>query len=129
MVDSITLKISDKITDVKDNSDIPVLNGKNYSEWYRRTKIHLRSKDLLHVCLNSMPSEAIPAVINKWNKASCASVSFISSKIDPSVLIKVIDDETMQDSHLLWEKINEQYASKNSKKLWVRGHELGVNSL
>ncbi|MBW0543938.1 hypothetical protein O181_083653 [Austropuccinia psidii MF-1] len=106
--------MSDKITDLKDNINIPILNGTNYSEWYRRTKIYLRSKDLLDVCLNSMPAEATPAAINKWKKASCNAVSFISSKIDPSVFIEVVDDETMEDAHLLWEKINEQYASKTA---------------
>ncbi|MBW0535465.1 hypothetical protein O181_075180 [Austropuccinia psidii MF-1] len=106
--------MSDKINDLKDNSNIPILNGTNYSEWYRRTKIYLRSKDLLDVCLNSIPNEATPAVVNKWKKASCDAVSFISSKIDPSVFIEVVDDETMEDAHLLWDKINEQYASKTA---------------
>ncbi|MBW0541029.1 hypothetical protein O181_080744 [Austropuccinia psidii MF-1] len=106
--------MSDKNADLKDNSNIPILNGTNYSEWYRRTKIYLQSKDLLDVCLNSIPAEATPAVINKWRKASCDAVSFISSKIDPSVFIEVVDDETMEDAHLLWDKINEQYASKTA---------------
>ncbi|MBW0505866.1 hypothetical protein O181_045581, partial [Austropuccinia psidii MF-1] len=104
--------MSDK--DLKDNSNIPILNGTNYSEWYRSTRIYLRSKDLLDVCLNNIPSDATLAVINRWKKASCDTVSFISSKIDPSVFIEVVDDETMEDAHLLWEKINEQYASKTA---------------
>ncbi|MBW0560401.1 hypothetical protein O181_100116 [Austropuccinia psidii MF-1] len=105
-------KMSDK--DLKDNSNIPILNGTNYSEWYRRTRIYLRSKDLLDVSLNSIPPEATPAIVNKWKKTRCDAVSFISSKIDPSVFIEVVDDETMKDAHLLWEKINEQYASKTA---------------
>ncbi|MBW0483740.1 hypothetical protein O181_023455 [Austropuccinia psidii MF-1] len=100
--------ISDK--DLKDNSNIPILNATNYSEWYRRTQIHLKSKDPLDVCLNSIPSEATPAVVNKWKKAICDAVSFISSKIDPSVFIEVVDDDTMEYAHLLWEKMNKQYA-------------------
>ncbi|MBW0487892.1 hypothetical protein O181_027607 [Austropuccinia psidii MF-1] len=99
--------MSDKINDLKDNSNIPILNGTYYSEWYRRTKIYLQSKDLLDVCLNSIPTEATPTIVKKWKKASCDAVSFISSKIDPSVFIEVVDDKTMEDAHLLWDKINE----------------------
>ncbi|MBW0472309.1 hypothetical protein O181_012024 [Austropuccinia psidii MF-1] len=105
--------------DLKDNRNIPILNGTNYSEWYRRTQIYLRSKDLLDVCLNSIPPEATPSLVNKWKEMSCDAVSFISSKIEPFVLIEVVDDETMEDAHLLWEKINEHYASKTEIN---RGH-------
>ncbi|MBW0482733.1 hypothetical protein O181_022448 [Austropuccinia psidii MF-1] len=59
-----------------------------------------------------MPADSTPTVINKWKKTSCNAVSFISSNIDPSVFIEVVDDETMEDAHLLWDKINEQYTSK-----------------
>ncbi|MBW0536458.1 hypothetical protein O181_076173 [Austropuccinia psidii MF-1] len=106
--------MSDKNNEPKDNSNIPILNGLNDSEWYRRTRIYLKSKDLLDVCLRQVPADATPAAVNKWNKASCKAVSFISSKIDPSVFIKVMDGDTMEDSNLLWEKINEQYASKTA---------------
>ncbi|MBW0553042.1 hypothetical protein O181_092757 [Austropuccinia psidii MF-1] len=106
--------MSDKNNEPKDNSNIPILNGLNYSEWYRRTRIYLKSKDLLDVCLRQVPDDATPAAINKWNKASCEAVSFISSKINPSVFIEVMDDDTMEDSNLLWERINEQYASKTA---------------
>ncbi|MBW0549646.1 hypothetical protein O181_089361 [Austropuccinia psidii MF-1] len=106
--------MSDKVNDLKDNSNIPILNGTNYIEWYRHTKIYLQSKDLLDVRLNSIPTEATPAIVNKWKKASCDAVSFISSKIDPSVFIEVVNDETMEEAHLLWDKINDQYASKTA---------------
>ncbi|MBW0514050.1 hypothetical protein O181_053765 [Austropuccinia psidii MF-1] len=33
---------------------------------------------------------------------------------DPSLFIELVDDETMEDAHLLWEKINEKYASKTA---------------
>ncbi|MBW0552275.1 hypothetical protein O181_091990 [Austropuccinia psidii MF-1] len=59
-----------------------------------------------------MPAESTSAAIKKWKKASCDAVSFISRKMDPSIFIEVVDNETMEDAHLLWEKINEQYASK-----------------
>ncbi|MBW0500216.1 hypothetical protein O181_039931 [Austropuccinia psidii MF-1] len=106
--------MSDKNNESKDSSNIPILDGLNYSEWYRRTRIYLKSKDLLDVCLRQVPADATPAAVNKWNKSSCEAISFISSKIDPSVFIEVIDDETMEDANLLWERINEQYASKTA---------------
>ncbi|MBW0466039.1 hypothetical protein O181_005754 [Austropuccinia psidii MF-1] len=104
--------MSNKNNKPKDNSNIPILNGLNYSEWYRHIRIYLKSKDLLDICLRQVPADATPTAVNKWNKSSCEAVSFISSKIDPSVFIKVMDDDTMEDSNLLWERINEQYTSK-----------------
>ncbi|MBW0535534.1 hypothetical protein O181_075249 [Austropuccinia psidii MF-1] len=106
--------MSDKNNEIKDSNNIPILDGLNYSEWYRRTCIYLRSKDLLDVCLRKVPADATPAVVNKWNKSSSEAIGFISSKIDPSVFIEVMDNETMEDANLLWERINEQYASKTA---------------
>ncbi|MBW0552242.1 hypothetical protein O181_091957 [Austropuccinia psidii MF-1] len=91
-----------------------ILDRFNYSDWYRRTHIYLKSKDLLNVCLRQVPADATPAAVNKWNKSSCKAIRFIFIKIDPLVFIEVIDDETMEDENLLWERINERYASKTA---------------
>ncbi|MBW0511802.1 hypothetical protein O181_051517 [Austropuccinia psidii MF-1] len=106
--------MTDKLLEAKDSSNIPVLNGLNYSEWYRRIKIFLRSKELLDVCINQVDADANTAVKNKWTKVSSDAISFISSKLDPTVFAEVVDDETIDDAYLLWNKINNQYASKTA---------------
>ncbi|MBW0463319.1 hypothetical protein O181_003034 [Austropuccinia psidii MF-1] len=106
--------MSDKNNESKDSSNIPILDRLNYREWYMCTCIYLKSKDLLDLCLRQVPADATPAAINKLNKSSFEAISFISTKIDPSVFVDVMDDETMEDANLLWERINEQYASKTA---------------
>ncbi|MBW0461130.1 hypothetical protein O181_000845 [Austropuccinia psidii MF-1] len=51
---------------------------------------------------------------NKWTKIRSDSISFISSKLDHTVFSEVVDDETIDDSYLLCNKIDNQYASKTA---------------
>ncbi|MBW0579332.1 hypothetical protein O181_119047 [Austropuccinia psidii MF-1] len=97
--------MSDKNNETKDSSKIPILNRLNYSERYGCTCIYFKSKDLLDICLRQAPANATPTSVNKWNKSSCEAISFISSKIYPSVFIEVMDNDTMEDANLLWKII------------------------
>ncbi|MBW0539432.1 hypothetical protein O181_079147 [Austropuccinia psidii MF-1] len=83
--------MTDKLLEAKDSSNIPVLNGLNYID-----------------------ADANTAVKNKWAKISSDAISFISSKLDPTVFAEVVDNETIDDVYLLWNKINDQYASKTA---------------
>ncbi|MBW0535982.1 hypothetical protein O181_075697, partial [Austropuccinia psidii MF-1] len=82
----------------RDISSVPILTGTNFSEWYGRITILLRSKDLLDVCEKTLDPEASTAIKNKWKKY------------------------TIKNSNSLWIKINEQYASKraiNRGRVWM----------
>ncbi|MBW0588072.1 hypothetical protein O181_127787 [Austropuccinia psidii MF-1] len=128
--------MTDKITDTKDLTNIPILDGTNFSQWNIRMKIHLRAKDLLDVCEKSLPGDAtIPATnrwtlpgdatipaTNRWTKASYDAINIITSRISERVFLEVINSETTEKANLLWSKINEQYASKramNRGRIWM----------
>ncbi|MBW0538054.1 hypothetical protein O181_077769 [Austropuccinia psidii MF-1] len=106
--------MTNKLLEAKDSSNIPVLNGLNHSEWYRRIKIFLQSKELLDVCINQVDNDANTTFKKKWTKASSDAIILISSKLDPTIFSEVVDDETIDDAYLLWNKINNQYASKTA---------------
>lgn len=111
----------------KDISFIPVLNGTNFSAWKGRMKIHLRSKDLLDVCEKEPSEDASAAIVNKWNKASYEAVGIITSRINQTVFIEVMDKYTEDNACHLWTKINAQYASTtalNRGRVWVEWEAL-----
>ncbi|MBW0461205.1 hypothetical protein O181_000920 [Austropuccinia psidii MF-1] len=102
--DSKKLTVGFSLTTIMENSieisSIPILNNTNYGEWSARIVILLRSKDLLHVCENTLPTDATVPVTNKWNKANSEAISIISSR-----------------------KLEEQYASKkaiNRGRVWMQ---------
>ncbi|MBW0505588.1 hypothetical protein O181_045303 [Austropuccinia psidii MF-1] len=108
--------------DVKDISTIPILDGTNYGHWQMRMKIHLRSRDLLEVCNKPCPSDASTGTASKWTKASFEAINIITTRITERVFREVINSETIENSHLLWSKISEQYASKravNRGRVWM----------
>ncbi|MBW0498796.1 hypothetical protein O181_038511 [Austropuccinia psidii MF-1] len=114
--------MNDKSLDIKDISTIPVLDGTNYGHWQMRMKIHLRSRDLLDVCENARSNDTSTSSINKWKKASFEAINLITIRITKRVFREVVNSETIENSHLLWTKISEQYASKravNRGRVWM----------
>ncbi|MBW0533783.1 hypothetical protein O181_073498 [Austropuccinia psidii MF-1] len=106
----------------QDISSVPILTGINFSEWYGRITILLRSKDLLNVCEKPLDPEASTAISNKWKKSSYEAVNIIASRIYNQVFLECVNQDTIKNSNLLWTKINEQYASKraiNRGRVWM----------
>ncbi|MBW0553534.1 hypothetical protein O181_093249 [Austropuccinia psidii MF-1] len=106
--------MNNKTLDIKDISTIPILDGTNYGHWKMRMKIHLRSRDLLGVCKNPQSNDTSTSSINKWKKASLEAISLITIRITKRVFREVVNSEGIENSHLLWTKISEQYDSKHS---------------
>ncbi|MBW0498769.1 hypothetical protein O181_038484 [Austropuccinia psidii MF-1] len=103
-------------------SSIPILNNTNYGECSAQIVILLRSKDLLHVCENTLPIDATVPVTNKWNKENSEAISIISSRVNHQVFIEVVKKNS-RDAQQLWTKLEEQYASKkeiNQGRLWMQ---------
>ncbi|MBW0511440.1 hypothetical protein O181_051155 [Austropuccinia psidii MF-1] len=77
------LTVGFSLTTIMENSieisSIPVLDNANYGEWSAQIFILLQSKDLLHVCENTLPRDATVPVTNKWKKANSEAISAISS--------------------------------------------------
>ncbi|MBW0530942.1 hypothetical protein O181_070657 [Austropuccinia psidii MF-1] len=111
-----------KQTEVRESSNIPLLDGTNYSHWYLRIKIHLRSKDLIEVCEKPLAPDASIPVTNKWYKSSYKEINIITSNINKRVFCEVVDNETTEKANKLWAKLNEQYASRravNRGRVWM----------
>lgn len=111
----------------KDLLFIPVLNGTNFSVWKGRMKIHLCSKDLLDVCEKEPAEDANATTIKKWNKASYEAVGIITSRINQTVFIEVMNSKTEDNACLLCTKINSQYASTtalNRGRVWMEWEAL-----
>ncbi|MBW0479361.1 hypothetical protein O181_019076 [Austropuccinia psidii MF-1] len=113
--------MTDKNTD-KETFSIPILDSSNYSEWNLRMMFHLRSRDLLDVCETPLAAGATAPALNKWTKASHEAINIIASRLSHVVFLEVINNETKDNAHLLWTKINDQYASKraiNQGRVWM----------
>ncbi|MBW0537117.1 hypothetical protein O181_076832 [Austropuccinia psidii MF-1] len=79
--------------------------------------ILLRFKDLLDICEKPIPSDLSTTATNKWNKSSFDSISINSCRVSNGVSIEVVK-QFSKNAHLLWTKLEEQYASK---KAVIRG--------
>ncbi|MBW0577695.1 hypothetical protein O181_117410 [Austropuccinia psidii MF-1] len=111
-----------KQTEVRESSNIPLLDGTSYSHWYLQIKIHLRSKDLIKVCEKPLAPEASIPVTNKWYKSSYKAINIITSNINKIVISEVVNNETIEKANIRWAKLNEQYASRravNRGKVWM----------
>ncbi|MBW0564960.1 hypothetical protein O181_104675 [Austropuccinia psidii MF-1] len=103
-----------KQTEVREPSNIPLLDGTNYSHWYLRMKIHLRSKYLIEVCEKPLAHDASTPVTNKWYKSSYKAINIITSNINKRVFREVVNNETTEKANIIWAKLNEQYTSKRA---------------
>ncbi|MBW0506582.1 hypothetical protein O181_046297 [Austropuccinia psidii MF-1] len=89
--------------DNAEGNSIPILKNSNYGEWVSQMTILLRSKDLLDVREKPIPSDLSTTATNKWNKSMVKQFS--------------------KKAHLLWTKLEEQYASKkavNRGRVWMQ---------
>ncbi|MBW0500121.1 hypothetical protein O181_039836 [Austropuccinia psidii MF-1] len=108
---------------------IPILSNSNYGEWVARMTILLRSKELLNVCEKPIPSDLFTTATNKWNKSSFDASSIISCQVSNRVFIEVVK-QFSKNSHLLWTKLKEQYASKkavNRGRVWMQWLKLNYD--
>ncbi|MBW0463879.1 hypothetical protein O181_003594 [Austropuccinia psidii MF-1] len=83
----------------------------------------MRSKELMEVCESQLEHGETTTETNKWTKLSSEAVKLISSRISPSMFLDAIKKGATKNSYLLWNKINEQYASKkpvNWGGVWMK---------
>ncbi|MBW0476501.1 hypothetical protein O181_016216 [Austropuccinia psidii MF-1] len=106
--------MNEETLNIKDISNIPILDGTNYGHWQMRMKIYSRSRDLLDICEKSRTNKASTSSSNWWTKASFEAIYVITSRITERVFREIINSETIENSHLLWSKISEQYSSKRA---------------
>ncbi|MBW0474658.1 hypothetical protein O181_014373 [Austropuccinia psidii MF-1] len=92
--------MTDKITDSKDLTNIPILDGTSFSQWNIQMKIHLRAKDLLDVCKKSLPGDATIPATNKWTKASHDAINIITTRISELESL-TLNDELIERPNLV----------------------------
>ncbi|MBW0511188.1 hypothetical protein O181_050903 [Austropuccinia psidii MF-1] len=81
--------MTNKALKSKDISNIPMLDGTNFGN-------------------------ASSTIINKWSRVSCEAINLITTRITERVFQEVVNTETIEKGNLLWEKIEDQYASKRA---------------
>ncbi|MBW0558335.1 hypothetical protein O181_098050, partial [Austropuccinia psidii MF-1] len=116
---------SDPVNDLR--KSIPTLTEENYLEWRLRISIYLRQKKLLTYCNNPITPALDTAKPTKSESndldASNEACALITSTLESRTFAKLVNEETSQNSHELWRRINERFASSsfNSKaRVWSR---------
>ncbi|MBW0468061.1 hypothetical protein O181_007776 [Austropuccinia psidii MF-1] len=114
---------SDPVNDLR--KSIPTLTEENYPEWRLRISIYLRQKKLLTYCNNPITPALDTAKPTKSGSddldASNEACALITSTLDSRTFAKLVNEETSQNSHELWRRINKQFSpsSFNSKaRVW-----------
>ncbi|MBW0547387.1 hypothetical protein O181_087102 [Austropuccinia psidii MF-1] len=106
--------MTNKELELKDISNIPILDGTNFGHSHMRMKIHIRSKDLINVCKKPLPSDESTAIVNKWSRASYEAINLITTRLTERVFCEVFNAETIEKENLLLEKLKEKYALKRA---------------
>ncbi|MBW0470224.1 hypothetical protein O181_009939 [Austropuccinia psidii MF-1] len=101
---------------------IPILTDNNYLEWKLRMIIFLKQRRLYQYCLKQcVPGDGetqTPAVEAKVVDANVEACGIITNFLDSRMFSALItSEEITQNSFLLWNKVNERFASSlfNSK--------------
>ncbi|MBW0488921.1 hypothetical protein O181_028636 [Austropuccinia psidii MF-1] len=90
-------------------------------------EIHLQSKDLFEVCEEELPADAAIPATNKWNETSFEAISSITSRINETLFVEFMTKKKKQKAYLLWQEINNQYASQtivNKGHIWMEWEAL-----
>ncbi|EFP90824.1 uncharacterized protein PGTG_16850 [Puccinia graminis f. sp. tritici CRL 75-36-700-3] len=103
----------EEVQSVKSESLLPILNADNYSSWYGRMMVHLRGKDLWHVCSKPVASNASDTAIAKHNKAMFEALAIIIPRLSIHCYRECVTSETINDSRLLWDALSDQKALIN----------------
>ncbi|MBW0485133.1 hypothetical protein O181_024848 [Austropuccinia psidii MF-1] len=104
---------------------IPTLTKENYLEWRLCISICLRQKKLLAYCNKPITSALDAENPTKSESddldASNEARALITSTLDSRTFSELVNEETSQNSHELWKRINKHFASSsfNSKaRVW-----------
>ncbi|MBW0490883.1 hypothetical protein O181_030598 [Austropuccinia psidii MF-1] len=108
---------------------LPTLSENNYPEWRRRVVMLLKQKKLyqhfVDETLPSMNSDTRPsAADNKIIDANAETCNLIAGTLGSNTFTEIFeDDETMENAHLLWNKLTKRFASStfnNQARIWMR---------
>ncbi|MBW0466665.1 hypothetical protein O181_006380 [Austropuccinia psidii MF-1] len=108
---------------------LPTLSENNYPEWRRQVVMLLKHKTLYQHCVNetlpSINSETRPSAADKKViDANAETCNLIAGTLDSNMFTETFDDdETMENAHLLWNKLTTRFASStfnNQARIWMR---------
>ncbi|MBW0484708.1 hypothetical protein O181_024423 [Austropuccinia psidii MF-1] len=111
---------------------IPILTEDNYSEWKLRMIIRLKQRRLYQYCIKQcVPGDGetqTPALEAKVIDANVEACGIFTNFLDSRTFAALVtSEEITQNSFLLWNKVNERFASSsfNSKaQIWSRFQKL-----
>ncbi|MBW0489907.1 hypothetical protein O181_029622 [Austropuccinia psidii MF-1] len=111
---------------------IPILTNENYSEWKLRMIICLKQRKLYQYCIEQcIPGNGVtrtPALEIKITDANVEACGLITNFLDSRTFAALVtSEEIIQNSYLLWSKVNERFASStfNSKaRIWSKFQKL-----
>ncbi|MBW0558572.1 hypothetical protein O181_098287 [Austropuccinia psidii MF-1] len=139
LIDSSNFELKDKDFNMNNNDQnndlrkiIPILTDDNYSEWKLRMIISLKQRRLYQYCIkHCVPGDGetqTPAVEAKVVDANVEACGIITNFLDSRTFAALVtSEEITQNSFLLWNKVNERFASSsfNSKApVWSRFEKL-----
>ncbi|MBW0495212.1 hypothetical protein O181_034927 [Austropuccinia psidii MF-1] len=116
---------------------LPTLSENNYPEWRRRVVMLLKHKKLYQHCVDerlpSVNSDSRPSAADyKIIDANAETCNLIAGTLDSNTFTEIFDDdETMENAHLLWNKLTKRFASStfnNQARIWMRFCRITYNS-
>ncbi|MBW0473101.1 hypothetical protein O181_012816 [Austropuccinia psidii MF-1] len=115
---------------IKEYSNTPLLDGKNYPLWNIMMDVELTARGLKDICDSEIPSNADIATISNGNRLNGEAVHLIISRIHPTLLVSFVDTLTARNAKALWQRINNKFASHtvaNRRRTWLRWEGLRFN--
>ncbi|MBW0508666.1 hypothetical protein O181_048381 [Austropuccinia psidii MF-1] len=120
--------MASKVDNENRSRPLPTLSENNYPEWRRRVVMLLKHKKIYQHCVDetlpSINSDTRPsAADNKIIDANAETCNLIAGTLDSNTFTEIFDDdETMENAHLLWNKLTRHFASStfnNQARIWM----------
>ncbi|MBW0537624.1 hypothetical protein O181_077339 [Austropuccinia psidii MF-1] len=120
------MNVNDQNHDIR--KVIPILTDENYSEWKLRMIICLKQRRLYQYCIPGDGVTRTPTLEAKIVDANVEACGLITNFLDSRTFAALVtSEEITQNSYLLWNKVNERFASStfNSKaRIWSKFQKL-----
>ncbi|MBW0590916.1 hypothetical protein O181_130631 [Austropuccinia psidii MF-1] len=114
----------------KDANHVPILDGKNFPLWSLLIDVELSARGLRDVPSSELSPTSDPEVISNWNQLNIEAGHLILSRLNPEIIVTVVDGNTVKNAKMLWKKIHDKFASQtvtNRGRTWVRWKCLRFN--
>ncbi|MBW0524372.1 hypothetical protein O181_064087 [Austropuccinia psidii MF-1] len=115
---------------IKEYSNTPLLDTKNYPLWNIMMYVELTEQGLKDICGSEIASNSDITTIRNWNRPNGKPFHRILSIIHPTLLVNFVDTITSRNAKALWQRIKNKFASHtvvNRGRMWLRWEYLCFN--